>query len=96
MGGRTDRGISCSLEDKRKIVTSFRLLFEKTGLNELPQTGKLKCLIDVIVLTFNMASLCVLKCNIYLIFFLLGLFSIIRGCIMCSYKCCLVVLRGWV
>lgn len=59
--------MSCSLEDKRKVVLSsqrvFRFPSEKTGMDELPQTGKLnlKYFITVIIFMSNVAglSLCI-------------------------------------
>lgn len=61
--GRGQRDISCSLEDKRKVVISRQCMvispFEKTGMDELPQTEKLnlKYFIAAIILLFNTASL---------------------------------------
>lgn len=61
--GRGQCDISCSLEDKRKVVISRQCMvispFEETGMDELPQTGKLnlKYFIGAIILVFNIASL---------------------------------------
>lgn len=60
-GGQHDT--SCSLGGTRKAIISsqrmFRSLLEKTGMDELPQTGKLnlKYFITVIIFIFNIATL---------------------------------------
>lgn len=62
MAGRIQY-ISCSLEDKGKVVLSIQCMvsspFEKTGVDEHPQTGKLnlKYLITGIILVCNTVSL---------------------------------------
>lgn len=67
MAGRGQHDISCSLEDKRKVVISrwcmFSSPFEKTGMDELLQTGKLnlKYLITGIILVFNTVILSFVK-----------------------------------
>lgn len=62
MAGKTQY-TSCSLEDKRKVALSRQCMvsspFEKTGMDEHPQTGKLnlKHLITGIILVCNTVSL---------------------------------------